>query len=134
MGRLLEQLTTNLVWLKTNAESVVALVLAISMSVFGIFDLLPSDLVSKTIPLTLGVVAFAMLRERWRQESVSTLTYEAVTEVANTLGSIHERAERTDVLMMSAQRALDGLAAVRVAVGSEVSKGSSLYRVGLVIK
>jgi hypothetical protein len=130
MGRFLEQLKTNLAWFKDNAESVVALILAISMSVLGLVDLLPSDLVGKTIPLTLGVVAFAMLRERWRQESVSTLTHEAVTKVAKTLQLLHERGERTHAVLTSTQRVLDGLAAVRFAVGSEVSKVLAEARTG----
>jgi len=133
MGRFLARLKTNLNWVKTNAESTVALVLAVSMSILGIIDLVPADLVSKTIPLTLGVVAFAMLRDRWRQESSNKEIHKTVTEVSSTLRLLHERVDQMatmDELLTNTQRTLDGLAAVRVAVDTDVSRALAEARAG----
>ena len=85
MGRLQELLKTNVNWAKDNAEGVVALILAVSTSILGIADLVSSELVTKAIPLTLAVVAFALLRDRWRQESVNADLQNAVAEAASTL-------------------------------------------------
>ena len=85
MGRLQELLKANVNWAKDNAEGVVALLLAVSTSVLGIADLVSSELVTKAIPLTLAVVAFALLRDRWRQESVNADLQNAVAEAASTL-------------------------------------------------
>ncbi len=85
MGRLQELLKANVNWAKDNAEGVVALILAVSTSILGIADLVSSELVTKAIPLTLAVVAFALLRDRWRQESVNADLQNAVAEAASTL-------------------------------------------------
>ncbi|MEU2252298.1 hypothetical protein [Nocardia xishanensis] len=127
------QIKANLIWAKNNAESVVAIVLAVTMSVLGIVDVIPADLVGKVIPLTLGVVAFAMLRDRWRQESVNEKVEQTVADVADTLHQLHERLDRTatiDELLTSTQRTLDGLAAVRFALGNEVSDVLAQARTG----
>ncbi|MFF3223556.1 hypothetical protein ACFYV7_12255 [Nocardia suismassiliense] len=133
MGRFSAQLRTDLEWIKSNAESVVAVALAVTMSVLGLVDVIPTDLVSKVIPLTLGVVAYAMLRDRWRQESVNTEIRQTITEVAGTLRDLHERvATLTPVegVLERTQRTLDDLAAVRFAVGTEVSEALTKARQG----
>jgi len=125
MGRLQELLKTNVNWAKDNAEGVVALILAVSTSILGIADLVSSELVTKAIPLTLAVVAFALLRDRWRLESVNADLQNAVAEVTRTLKMLYVRMDRiapTEDLLKGTQRALDGLAAVRVAMGNDVSK------------
>lgn len=133
MGRFSARLRANLLWVKDNAESVIALLLAVTMSVFGLIDLIPADLVSKVIPLTLGVVAFAMLRDRWRQESVNNEIKTTIAGVADTLRELNEREGRLSTLgglLTDTQRALDGLASVQFAVGAEVSEALTLARTG----
>ncbi|WP_433724396.1 hypothetical protein ACQP0C_27190 [Nocardia sp. CA-129566] len=123
----------DLLWAKNNAESVVAVVLAVTMSVLGIVDVIPADLVGKVIPLTLGVVAFAMLRDRWRQELLNEKVEQTITDIADTLHQLHERLDRTatiDGLLTSTQRTLDGLTAIRFAVGSELSDALAQARSG----
>jgi hypothetical protein len=95
-----------LIWVKANAESAIALGLAVFISVLGLVDLVPADLIGKAIPLTLGVLAFAMLRERWRQETVNTELHKSIKET------------------------LDGLAAVRIAAGIEATEALARARAG----
>lgn len=133
MGRLQELLKTNVNWTMDNAEGVVALILSVSISILGIVDLVSSDLVTKAIPLTLAVVAFALLRDRWRQESVNAGLHKAVAEVASTLNLLYGRMDRiapTEDLLKDTQRALDGFAAVRVAMGNDVSRTLAEARSG----
>lgn len=77
-----------LVWAKDNAESTVALLLAVFISVLGIVDLVPSELIAKVIPLTLGVLAFAMLRERWRLESSNAALHASIKETLDRLATV----------------------------------------------
>lgn len=133
MGRVLALLKTNLAWVKTNAESMVTLILAVSIGILGLIDVVPEDLVTKTIPLTLGVVVFAMLRDRSRQEAASAEIHKIAADVASALKLLHDRIDRTaptEDLLKNAQRALDGLAAVRVATGNDVSKALAEARAG----
>jgi len=120
-------------WIKNNAESSVALVLAVTMSLLGLVDVVSAELVSKAIPLTLGVVAFAMLRERWRQESVNADMHESLKDVARTLELLHERVERIagmDRVLASTQQTLDGMAAVKMAAGAQVTEALTKARIG----
>ncbi|WP_156959329.1 hypothetical protein [Nocardia sp. BMG51109] len=109
----------------------VALALAVTMSVLGIVDLLPADLISKVIPLTLGVVAFAMLRERWRQEALNTRTQETTARTEETLSRLDERLERAkdaDDHLAGIHRAVESLTTIRTGVGSEVTKALATAR------
>ncbi|WP_405484809.1 hypothetical protein [Nocardia sp. NBC_00511] len=131
MGRFSGGLRANLVWIKENAEGSVAIVLAVTMSVLGLVDVFPVEMVSKVIPLTLGVVAFALLRDRWRQEAVNSEMLRAAAEVTATLVQLRERLEHVrqlDGLLASTQHTLEGLAAVRFAVGAEVSEALARAR------
>ncbi|HET6502936.1 MAG TPA: hypothetical protein VFG87_19455 [Amycolatopsis sp.] len=102
-------------WVKDNAESAIALGLAVVISFLGIFDLVPSDLIAKVIPLTLGVVAFAMLRERWRQE---TSNADLHTSIATAHTALDESIKET----------LAGLSAVRIASGVEATEALARAR------
>jgi len=59
----LQQFHQFLVWSRSNVESLLALLLAAGMALLGILDRLSVEFVIKAIPLTLGVIAFVMLRE-----------------------------------------------------------------------
>ncbi|MEV2220840.1 hypothetical protein AB0E01_13270 [Nocardia vinacea] len=107
-------------WVKANVESMVAVVLAVAMSVLGLVDVIPTDLVSKVIPLTLGVIAFAMLRDRWRQETVNAEIQTTITTVGGTLREVNERMERIPSIN-ELQQTLDGLSTVRFVIGAEVT-------------
>ncbi|WP_167333462.1 hypothetical protein [Nocardia concava] len=101
------------------------------MSILGLVDLVPVDLVSKVIPLTLGVVAFALLRDRWRQELISTQMIQLATTAAESTRSLLERMDsvtQMEVRLASAQRSIDGLTAVKVALGAEVEEALTLAR------
>ncbi|RDI44933.1 hypothetical protein [Nocardia mexicana] len=131
MGRFSAKVHADLLWVKNNAEGTVALVLAVTMSVLGIVDLIPADLVSKVIPLTLGVVSFAMLRDRWRQETAAGVMHDAIVETAGSLNRLNDRFDRVsamDGLLTSTQQTLDGLAEVRFAAGAELTEALAQAR------
>ncbi|GAA5077086.1 hypothetical protein [Nocardia iowensis] len=133
MGRFSARMRTNLEWVKSNAESVVAVGLAVTMSVLGLVDVIPTELVSKVIPLTLGVVAYAMLRDRWRQESVNAEIQQTIADVAATLQTLDERVAGiapVGGVLERTQRMLDDMAVVRFAVGAEVSEALAKARIG----
>lgn len=118
-------------WIKANAEGAIAIALAVSMSVLGLVDVVPVAMVSKVIPLTLGVVAFALLRDRWRQEAVNTEMLRTATEVTETLAQAQARLEQ--VIQMAdqltvIQRTVQALVETRFAVGAEVSQALALAR------
>ncbi|WP_067535306.1 hypothetical protein [Nocardia crassostreae] len=124
MGRFATRLRADLAWVKANAEGTVAIALAVTMSVLGLADLVPVELVSKVIPLTLAVVAFAVLRDRWRQETANTQMLQTLSAVDAALVQVRECVERVaqlESLMTSTQRVMERFAAVRFASGSEVS-------------
>lgn len=131
MGRFSTRLRADLLWIKANAEGAVAIALAVTMSVLGLVDLVPVEMVSKVIPLTLGVVAFALLRDRWRQEAVNAEMLRTASEVTETLADAREGLER--VIQMADQlsrlrESVEGLAAARFAVGTEVSEALAQAR------
>ncbi|GAB4588261.1 hypothetical protein [Nocardia sp. IFM 10818] len=125
MGRFSTRLRADLDWIKANTEGMVAIGLAVTMSVLGLVELVPVELVSKVIPLTLGVVAFAVLRDRWRQEAANARMLQAATEANAALGQVRECVERVgqlEGLLTSTQRVMERFAAVRFASGAEVSE------------
>ncbi|MGW0326273.1 hypothetical protein [Nocardia sp. NPDC003183] len=112
------------VWIKSNFESAIAIVLAVTLSVLGLVDPTRQELLTKVIPLTLGVIAFAVLRDRWRQEAMNAQVRQSLTDIAHTLDELNDRRDRAsaiDELLTSTQRTLDSLSAVRFAKGDEVS-------------
>lgn len=131
MGRFATRLRADLLWVKNNAEGAVAIALAATMSVLGLVDLVPVDMVSKVIPLTLGVVAFALLRDRWRQETVNAAMLRTASELTDTQEHLRERLERVsqmEGLLTSIQRTVEGLTAARFAIGTEVSEALAQAR------
>ncbi|MFC9997616.1 hypothetical protein [Nocardia sp. NPDC127526] len=118
------RLRADLLWVKANAEGSIAIGLAVAMSALGLVGLVSVDLVSKVIPLTLAVVALAVLRDRWRQETVNAEMLRSVGEANAALGHMRECVDRIgqlEGLMTSTQRTMESFAAVRFASGAEVS-------------
>ncbi|HEX6076866.1 MAG TPA: hypothetical protein VFZ32_16595, partial [Micromonosporaceae bacterium] len=115
-------------WSKENAETAIALVLASGISVLGIVDVVSVDLVSKAIPLTLAVFAFALLRERWKRDLVekeiarsAAATMNAVAELSHGL----ERVAALDAAVVDVGKVLADLSAVRVLTGEDIT--TALY-------
>ncbi|MFD0784030.1 hypothetical protein ACFQZ8_08895 [Micromonospora azadirachtae] len=118
-------MTRNWSWLKENVEPLVALALAITVSVLGIVDVVSVELVNKAIPLTLAVFAFALLRDRWRRDASdlevkSTLGASSVTlqDVAAQLAQLRA----LNSLLVQAQQSLDEVSTVRVLTGPAISE------------
>ncbi|GLY65706.1 hypothetical protein [Amycolatopsis taiwanensis] len=113
-------------WVKTNAESAVALLLAIFISVLGVVDLVPSDLIAKVIPLTLGVIAFAMLRERWRQETSNADLHRSLL---SSNADLHRSITSSNAeLHRTISERLSMVAGVRIAAGIEATEALAKAR------
>ncbi|TKK84369.1 hypothetical protein FDA94_29980 [Herbidospora galbida] len=58
-----------LTWLGSNAEALIALVLAIVAGTLGLIGVAPPELVDSATLATLAALSLAVLRDRWRNES-----------------------------------------------------------------
>lgn len=125
------RLVATVAWLKHNVDSAIALALAVSLSILGLLDPDMEVLVTKVIPPTLAVLAFTILRDRWRQETANSRAQQALTTIDQTLQALHDRLDRTsaiDDVLTRTQRTLDSLSAVRFAMGEEVSEVLAVAR------
>lgn len=111
-------------WFKDNAETGVALVLTSTVSVLGILDLVSADLISKVIPLTLAIFAFALLRERWRRDTSQREIQQVVQQTSSLLTDILPRLDRlTDFERINSNMGslLSDISAVRTVTGEDIS-------------
>lgn len=109
-----------------HADGMFALALALVVSVLDLAnDEIPPDLVNNAILLCLAVLAFAVLRDRWRRESAEREVRTALEGAAVTLRGLPERLDNLaaiEDLVSTTRRALDASAAVRTVAGSEVGQ------------
>ena len=108
-----------------HADGVLALVLALVVSILDLAnDDIPAGLVNNAILLCLAVLAFAILRDRWRRESAEREVRVVLEDAASTLRGLPERLDNlTEIedLVSTTRRALEAAAAVRTVAGSEVA-------------
>ncbi|GLZ56626.1 hypothetical protein AB0B74_04770 [Micromonospora parva] len=112
-------------WLKENIEPLVALTLAITVSLLGIVDVVSVELVNKAIPLTLAVFAFALLRDRWRRDASDRDVKATLGASSVTLQKVSAQLEQVNALnslVVQAQRSLDEVSTVRVLTGPAISE------------
>lgn len=113
-------------WTKISdhADGVLALLLAIVVSVLDLAnDDVPSGMVDNAILLCLAVLAFAVLRDRWRRESAEREVRTALDGAADNLRDLPERLDNLvaiEQLVSTTRRALDASSAVRTVAGAEV--------------
>jgi hypothetical protein len=115
-------------WVKDNIETAVALTLASVVSVLGLTDAAPPDLIENTIPLTLAVFAFALLRERWRRDETEKQIASSVKETERALGELVRRIDgiaTVETTISQVTKVLSDLSAVRVLTGNDIS--TALY-------
>jgi hypothetical protein len=107
-----------------HADGVLALVLALVVSILDLAnDIIPANLVNNAILLCLAVLAFAVLRDRWRRESAEREVRTALEGASRSLRGLPERLDNLvaiEELVSTTRRALDASAAVRTVAGSEV--------------
>lgn len=107
-----------------HADGVLALLLALVVSVLDLAnDIIPANLVNNAILLCLAVLAFAVLRDRWRRESAEREVRVALEDAGQSLRGLPEHLENLvaiEELVTTTRRALDASAAVRTVAGSEV--------------
>jgi hypothetical protein len=117
-----------LVWVKDNIETFTALTLASVVSVLGLADAVSPDLIEKTIPLTLAVFAFALLRERWRRDEAEKQIARSVQSTERILGELGQRIDgiaTVETAITRVTKVLSDLSAVRVLTGDDIS--TALY-------
>lgn len=118
-------------WLASNAEALIALVLAIVVSLLSAFDKAPESLISSATLAVLALVGFAIVRDRWHRESSEQAIRTAVTAANSTFQSLdHHLAvvSRLDELTTAARHSIEEMAATRVLTGAEVSNALSEAR------
>lgn len=108
-----------------HADGVLALMLALVVSILDLAnDAIAPELVNNAILLCLAVLAFAVLRDRWRRESAEREVRVALEGASANLRGLPERLDNLaaiEDLVSTTRRALDAAAAVRTVAGSEVS-------------
>ena len=115
----------SIAWLGSNSEALVALSLALVITVLDVANLTSPGVVGSATLLVLALLSFALLRDRWRRES----TERGVAEGMNRLGDLVDDlpaqlrriADLEDVVERS-RMALDEGSAVRAIAGSEVGR------------
>ena len=111
-------------WFKENAETGVALILAGTVSVLGLLDIVSTELISKAIPLTLAIFAFALLRERWRRDLSQRDVQRTLDDTAVLLRELPQRLDRLaglDRTNADIGNILSDIAAVRTLTGEDIS-------------
>ncbi|MEU7853191.1 hypothetical protein [Nonomuraea sp. NPDC049141] len=110
---------------KEQADTALALALAVVFSVLGVLETVSVDVVSNAILVTLAVLAFSLLRDRWRKqdtgESVLRRFSHLVNELDATLGKHREVQDLTGELA-PVRGLLRGLAEVEVLAGPAISR------------
>ncbi|MFI9836296.1 hypothetical protein ACIHFD_04645 [Nonomuraea sp. NPDC051941] len=110
---------------KEQADTILALLLAIVVSVLGVADVVSAEVVNNAILVTLAVLAFSLLRDRWRkQESTESITAkfsELVHELDETLGKLRELRDVGSELS-PVRELLRGMTEVEVLVGAAIGR------------
>jgi hypothetical protein len=95
-------------WLAENADAVVALTLAVFVSILGLLGVVQNNIVSNAIVLTLATLAFVMLRDRNRQAVVARQIQGSI---------VRANAELLELFAKFQQRST-----IKILVGSEISR------------
>ena len=106
-------------WLGRNADGLIALLIAVSIGVLGLADVVGTDQVNEATLLILAVVAVVLLRDRISGRSMER----EVQKVLDRAGSI----EQTVGVM---HRAMDEMAGVRILAGPDVGRALEEARRG----
>ncbi|MCA2220830.1 hypothetical protein [Nonomuraea aurantiaca] len=80
--------------IKDQADAVIALILAVVFSVLGVLEAVPGDVINNTILVTLAVLAFSLLRDRWRKQETGETALRRFSELIGDLDdSLYELRE-----------------------------------------
>jgi hypothetical protein len=118
-------------WLGSNAEALIALLLAIVVSVLSAYGSAPQSLIASATLAVLALVGFGMVRDRSRRESTEHDIRTAVAAADLSFKSLdHHLAvvSRLDELATASRQAVEEMAATRVLTGAEVANAHSEAR------
>lgn len=104
-------------WLRSNADGVIALLLAFCVAVLGLADVLGTDKVNNAVLLVLGVLATTLLRDR----STASKVEHDVSEIK----AGHAELQRE---LASSRAALDQMSMIRVLSSEEVGPALAAAR------
>ncbi|MEU7830029.1 MULTISPECIES: hypothetical protein [unclassified Nonomuraea] len=117
--------------IKDQADAVIALILAVVFSVLGVLEAVPGDVINNTILVTLAVLAFSLLRDRWRKQETGETALRRFSELIGDLDdSLYELREVRQLggEMAPVYGLLRGLAEVEVLAGPAISRAFSEAR------
>lgn len=114
-----------------NVDAIVPLVLGIAVSVLSVLDLVSAHLVENSILITLAVLSFALLRDRWHDASgddaargASAATLALIDEVRDGLAVVG----RLDRATASMHTSVQGLTTIRTLKGSDIDRAFAQAR------
>ncbi|MEU4213364.1 hypothetical protein AB0F13_25855 [Streptomyces sp. NPDC026206] len=114
-----------LLWVASNADGVISVLLAGFVSVLGFTDSVSDSALGNTIALTLAVLAFSVLRDRWHEERDNAVRQEAMTEALQTLRDLPARLDRLsgiDRVLVDTRTTLEETLGVAIVTGSGISR------------
>jgi hypothetical protein len=117
-------------WTKANIETAIALTLASVVSVLGLVDAAPSEMIENAVLLTLAVFAFALLRERWRRDNaenqIADLAQEAnskldeLKQLIGDIATVKTTIATVETTINQVNKMVSDLSAVRVLTGKAI--------------
>ncbi|MFI9237305.1 hypothetical protein [Streptomyces sp. NPDC053079] len=102
-----------------------SVLLAGFVSVLGFLDHVDESTLGNTIALTLAVLAFSVLRDRWQEERGNAVRTEAMTEALRTLRDLPARLDRLsgiDRVLVDTRTTLEETLGVAIVTGSGISR------------
>ena len=112
-------------WVVDNLDAFFGLLLAVTVSVLGLTNSVSQEVVNSAILLVLALVAQALLRERWRRDTVEEETRRMVLASQERLDALLPHLDRMtaeDGVLARAHGAINTLSMVRVLNGAEVGQ------------
>ena len=107
-----------------NADTLIPLILGIGISLLGLLGLVSSHILNNSILITLSVLSFALLRDRWREESAENkvkVTSEQTLSLLNTLRINTAPLATLDQLITRMNVTIQGVATVRTLRGTDIN-------------
>ncbi|MFD0477655.1 hypothetical protein ACFQ0B_62805 [Nonomuraea thailandensis] len=117
-------------WLGSNAEALIALLIAVVAGVLGIMGVAPAQLIDAATLLTIAALALALLRDRWRTDA-EPRAREALMKAESALHEFPSHVSRINTLesvIGDTRIALGEASMVRILVGQEIDRALSETR------
>lgn len=110
-----------LLWAVRNADGFFSVLLAGAVGVLGLTDSVSGGTLSNAIALTLAVLAFSLLRDRWRDDEQAAALEGQATALRGHTAAL-ERVATLDGRLTDTHRTLEESSGVRIVVGSDIAR------------